>query len=319
MSKTDPNLIDDKDLTALSEAARKYARAALSSSTQRGYKSDFEDFVYWCHRVNRKSLPATPETVALYLTQMSQHLRTSSLRRRVTAICRAHELSKFPSPTTDSRVKTVLRGIIRTKGEAVSHASPTLMRHITDIIASMPDSLKGKRDTALLLLGFAGGFRRSELVGLDVEDVSLHDEGLVLNLSRSKTDQTGRGRKVPICYGTKANLCPVRAFLTWLSASHITAGPLFRPIDQWGYLGDSRLTGQSVRLILRESLLRAGISPRGFSGHSLRAGFVTVAFINGASEREIQSSTGHTNANVLRRYHRDANLFRQSASKKLGL
>ncbi len=319
MPKTPSPLIDDKDLSALHQAARKYARAALSTNTQRGYRSDFEDFVHWCHRVNRKSLPASPETVALYLTQMSQHLKTSSLRRRVTAICRAHELSKFSSPTLDSGVKTVLRGIIRTKGEAASHAAPTLLKHITRLVSAMPDSLKGKRDTALLLLGFAGGFRRSELVGIDVDDVSLHEEGLVVNLSRSKTDQTGRGRKVPICYGTHSHLCPVRTFLSWLSASNITTGPVFRPVDQWGSLGDARLTAQSVRLVLKEGLLRAGISPRGFSGHSLRAGFVTVAFINGASEREVQSSTGHVNSNVLRRYHRDANLFRQSASKKLGL
>jgi site-specific recombinase XerD len=187
------------------------------------------------------------------------------------------------------------------------------------MVASLPESNKGIRDKALLLLGFSGGFRRSELVGLDIEDLSISDDGLVVKIRKSKTDQTKRGRQIGIAYGANKETCPVRAVEEWLKVSQIIEGALFYPINQWGQLIPNRLTDQSVLLILKESLKRAGINEKGFSGHSLRAGFVTVAAINGATEREIQKTTGHLNTEVLRRYIRDADIFRENASKKLGL
>lgn len=319
MTSKPPALTDSNNLADLEAAARRYARASISDNTKRAYASDWADFEFWCKRTNRRSLPATPDTVSLYLTKMSQHLKTSSLRRRVTAIRKAHELSRYPSPTKDERVKSVLRGILRTNGEAQKHASPTLLKDIQRIIAALSENNKGIRDKALLLLGFAGGFRRSELVALDIEDLSLSDAGLIVKIKKSKTDQTGRGRTIGISFGSNKDTCPIRALKTWLEISKTSKGALFYPIDQWGYLSPTRLTDQSVRLILRESLKRAGINEKGFSGHSLRAGFATVAAINGASEREIQKTTGHVSLEVLRRYIRDANLFRENASKKLGL
>lgn len=319
MNKNTPTLTESSDLIDLEAAARHYARASLSENTRRAYASDWADFVYWCKRKNRKPLPASPDTVALYLTTMADFLKTSSLRRRVTALRKAHELYKHKSPTKDENVKAVIRGILRTKGEAQKHASPTLINDIKRIVAALPDTNKGIRDKALLLLGFAGGFRRSELVGLDIEDLSLSDDGLVVKIRKSKTDQTKRGRQIGIAYGSNQETCPVRAIENWLKISDIKDGALFCPINQWGQLSPNRLTDQSVRLILKESLQRAGINEKGFSGHSLRAGFVTVAAINGASEREIQKTTGHLNTEVLRRYIRDADIFRENASKKLGL
>ena len=319
MTSKSPALTDSNNIADLEAAARHYARASLSDNTRRGYASDWSDFEFWCKRTNRKSLPATPETVALYLTKMSQHLKISSLRRRITAIRKAHELSKHSSPTKDERVKSVFRGILRTKGEAQKHAAPTLIKHIQLMMENLPDTNKGIRDRALLLLGFAGGFRRSEIVGIDIEDLTLSDEGIVVRIRRSKTDQTGRGKNVPISYGSNKKTCPVSAIKDWLTVSGKTNGALFCPIDQWGYLSPTRLTDQSVRSILLDSLMKASINPKNFSGHSLRAGFVTVSYINGTSEEAIQKTTGHINLNVLRRYKRDADLFRNNASKKLGL
>lgn len=319
MDRNSPIAVDEMNIEALEAAAKRYARAALSVNTRRAYAADWVDFEYWCKRTSRKSLPATVDSVCLYLTKMAAHLKTSSLKRRITAIRKAHELSRFPSPTKDERLKTVVRGILRTNGEAQKHASPTLLRHIQKMLEVMPKNKKGIRDRTLLLLGFAGGLRRSELVALDIEDLALSDEGLAVVIRKSKTDQTGRGRTIGIGFGKNEDTCPIHALKNWLEVSGISSGRLFCPIDQWGYQSTTRLTDQSVRLILKESLKRAGISQKGFSGHSLRAGFVTVAAINGASERDIQKTTGHVSLEVLRRYIRDADIFRQSASKKLGL
>jgi site-specific recombinase XerD len=319
MKENFPTLTNTNNILDLEKAARHYARAALSENSKRAYASDWADFEYWCKRTKRKPLPATPDTVALYLTKMADHLKTSSLRRRLTALRKAHELSKFPSPTKDEKVKMVVRGILRTKGEAQKHASPTLLKDIQKMMEAIPDSTKGIRDKALLLLGFAGGFRRSELVALDFEDMALTEDGLIIKIKKSKTDQTGRGRKIGISFGSNKDTCPITALLNWLEVSKIRESALFRPINQWGQLAPTRLTDQSVRLILIESLKLASISVKGFSGHSLRAGFATVAAINGASEREIQKTTGHMNLEVLRRYIRDGEMFRENASKKLGL
>jgi site-specific recombinase XerD len=297
----------------------KFAKASLSSSTLKAYTSDWSDFEFWCRRTGLEALPAQPDTVALYLTKMSEHLKTSSLKRRVTAISKIHEFKKFPSPTSDIKVTSVMRGISRSKGIKQKHAEPTLLTHIQRMLASQPDSIKGIRDSAILLIGFSGGFRRSEIVSLNLEDLQIGEQGLLIDLRRSKTDQSGKGRKIAIAYGSNPETCPVLALEKWLKASSITSGPLFRPINKWGQLADSRMTDQSIRLILKDSLSRAGISEEGFSGHSLRAGFATVAAINGASERDIQKTTGHASLEVLRRYIRDADLFRHSASKKLGL
>ena len=319
MTSNSPSLRLDTDLEALERAARVFTKASMSKNTLRSYAADWADFEFWCKRVKRKSLPATPDTVGLYLTHMSRHLKTSSLKRRVTAIGKAHELSRLSIPTKDPAVKAILKGILRSKGESQKHASPTLLKHISRMIEVMPEGSKGTRDKALILLGFAGGFRRSELIGLNIQDLSIGDEGLIIRITRSKTDQTGRGRTIGIPFGQNSDTCPVLALEWWLTTSRITEGPLFRPINQWGHIAETRLTDQSVRYILRESLLRAGIRPSGFSGHSLRAGFATVAAMNGATEHEIQRTTGHVSLEVLRRYIRDGELFKKNAARRLGL
>jgi site-specific recombinase XerD len=319
MTKAPSSITDENNLVALLAAEKRFSKASVSNNTRRAYAADWVDFEYWCKRVKRASLPATAETVALYLTKMANNLKTSSLKRRITSISKAHELKNIESPTKNERVRAVIRGILRSNGERQAHASPTLLTHIKTMIEAMPNNKKGFRDKALLLLGFAGGFRRSELVALNTEDLTLSKDGFTIKIRKSKTDQTGRGRTIAIGFGENELTCPILALEAWLSEARIARGPLFRPIDKWNVIADSRLTDQSVRLILKESLIRAGIPSKGFSGHSLRAGFVTVASINGASERDIQKTTGHVSLEVLRRYIRDANIFRENASKRLGL
>lgn len=308
------------ELEELEKASLKYSRSSLSENSKKGYRSDFNDFAHWCKRSNRVALPATANSVALYLTKMSSHLKVSSLRRRVTAISKTHEAAGHQSPTLDAKVKSVLRGIIRTNWERQKHAQPTLIEHVKMIATTLSASdAKSIRDKALLLIGFAGGFRRSELVALNIEDLALAKEGIVITINKSKTDQTGKSRPVAIMYGNDPITCPVKALTALLELLGTSSGALFRGINRWGQLSPSRLTDQSVRLILMETLKKAGISSKGFSGHSLRAGFVTVASINGVSERDIQRTTGHSSLEVLRRYIRDAEIFRDNASKRLGL
>ncbi len=183
----------------------------------------------------------------------------------------------------------------------------------------LPSGLQGKRDAALLLLGFAGGFRRAELVALGVEDISFGDDGLTITVRRSKSDQEGKGRKIGVPFGSDPGTCPVRAVREWLAASGIASGPIFRPVDKHGHLSPAGLTGHAVRLIVQRACVRASIDPAGYSGHSLRAGLVTAAAKAGKSATAIMKQTGHRSLAMVQRYIRDAELFTDNASAGLGL
>jgi integrase len=183
----------------------------------------------------------------------------------------------------------------------------------------LPDNLLGLRDRALLLLGFAGAMQRGELIALDFSDLARTREGLVVMICRGKTDQTQRGRKVGIPFGTTPQTCPVRAVLKWVEASGISHGPLFRSVNRPGHVSEGRLSDRTVARVVKRSLLAAGIDPRRFSGHSLRAGLATAAAMAGASERSIAEQTGHKSLAVLRRSIRDGSLFRENAAFKVGL
>jgi integrase len=187
------------------------------------------------------------------------------------------------------------------------------------VIQAGANELLAARDRALVLIGFAGAFRRSELVALDVEDVQVTGDGLVMMLRRSKTDQQGEGRKVGIPYGSTFDTCPVRAIKSWMDGSGITSGPLFRGVNRHGGLQDRRLTDQSVALVVKRYAQAAGLDPANYAGHSLRAGLVTTAAIAGVSERAIMKQTGHKSTNMGRRYIRDASLFRENAAARIGL
>jgi site-specific recombinase XerD len=303
------------------EQAREYARAAKADNTRRAYASDWNDFREWCRAHHATALPATPETVALYLTDRASTLRTSSLARRLTTINRAHEAAGHPSPATmrQAVVSEVWKGIKRKKGSAENGKRPLLTADLRRVLAALPENLQGRRDRALLLAGYAGGFRRSELASLRAEDLKDTAEGFVATLRRSKTDPEGQGRPVALPYGSDPLTCPVRALRSWMEAAEIASGPLFRAVDQFGLPAEQPLRADSIAWIVKRAVRRAGLNPADYAGHSLRAGLATQAAMNGAGELAIMKQTGHRSLATVRRYIRDGALFRDNAATKLGL
>jgi site-specific recombinase XerD len=291
--------------------------AAKAPSTLRAYRSDWEHFVRWCQQHTLSALPATAETVALYLTALSATHRPATMTRRLTAITKAHQIAGHSSPATMQQpaVSETLKGIRRTLGTAQRAKAPLLTADVRRMIDGLPDTVAGCRDRALLLLGFAGGFRRSELAALDVEDVVTKDDGLVVKLRRSKTDPEGQGRDVGIPYGSNPSTCPVRAWHAWKTAAGISQGALFRGIDRHGRLGAVRLHKDSIGLIVKRAAEAAGLDPALYAGHSLRAGLATQSYLNGAGELAIMRQTGHRSLAMVRRYIRDGSLFRDNGGE----
>ena len=306
-------------LEEIGTEASRYLEQSKASNTRRAYRADWADFSEWCEKYRRSPLPASPDTVAYYLADRSQELKTSTLQRRLATIAEAHRAAGLESPTKSAQVKLVWAGIRREKGTAQAHKKPTLTKHIRAMVEHLPDNLLGVRDRALILLGFAGAMRRSELVGLDVTDVALSDEGLVVMIRKSKTDQSGSGRKIGIPFGSNEETCPVRAVLAWIEEAEIEEGPLFRAVNKHGHVSDSRLSDRAVVNVVKRSLRAAGKSARGYAAHSLRAGLITQAAMSGVSERAIQDQSGHKSLTVMRRYIRDGSLFRENAAAKVGL
>ncbi|AWM39153.1 integrase [Gemmata obscuriglobus] len=301
-----------------SEADR-YVEKSRAPNTRRAQRSDWKDFSSWCAKYARSPLPAAPDTVAYYLADRSQELKTSTLQRRLMSISDAHRTAGFDSPTKSAQVKLVWAGIRRDKGVAQNHKKPTLTKHIREMVEHLPQGLLGVRDRALLLLGFAGAMRRSELVGIDATDVALTDEGLVVTIRKSKTDQVQEGRTLGIPYGEHEGTCPVRAVLAWVDQAAILEGPLFRSVNKHGHVMGTRLSDRTVAEVVKRSLVAAGHTARGYAAHSLRAGLITQAAIAGASDRDIQDQSGHKSLLVMRRYIRDGSLFRQNVAAKVGL
>lgn len=298
---------------------RQFERNAVPDNTRRAYQADWSDFRAWCWRRRRTALPATSETVALYLTARARTHKTSSLGRRLTVIGKMHKIARLRTPTTDEHVRRVWRGILRTKREAVTRKRPTLLTEIKKMLSTLSDQLSGKRDRALILFGFAGAMRRSELVSLNVGDLELVDEGFVVRIRQSKTDQTGKGRVIGIPYGKHDETCPVKAMQAWLHATGLERGAIFRKVNRHGDIEGDRLSGFSVAVIVKRSLKAAGISPRQFSGHSLRTGLITSADRAGVKEHDVMKQSGHRDVNVFRSYIRGVSLFQSNPASHIGL
>ncbi len=306
-------------LADVAEQAKDYARGAKAPNTRRAYAADWRDFVSWCAAHDLPSLPAAPEAVALYLTALAERCKVSTLQRRISAISQAHQAAQLEPPTRSLAVRTVMAGIRRAKGTAQAGKAAAVTDTIRMMVGTLPSSLLGLRDRALLLLGFAAALRRSELVGLDVGDVAFTREGLVITLRRSKTDQEGQGRTIGIPPGANAATCPVRALKAWLKAAGIEEGPLFRPITRHGRIAASRLSDKAVALVVKRTAQAAGLDSAMFAGHSLRAGLATSAAAAGVSERAIMAQTGHRSVAIARRYIREGSLFRENAAAAVGL
>jgi site-specific recombinase XerD len=296
-------------------AAIDLAKAEKAPSTRKAYGTDFRLFSEWCEARGVSALPAAPETVAAYLAANASTSKASTLGRRVAAIRYAHKLAGLPLPTDAEGVKATMRGIRRTYGSARVRKAPAVAGKMLGMVATAPDKLAGLRDRALLLVGFGGALRRSELVALDVADVAETETGLLVTIRSSKTDQERQGATIAIARGDVA--CPVKALRVWLDAAGIESGPIFRPIDKGGTVLASRLTDRSVANIVKAYAKRAGFDASTFSGHSLRAGFLTSAAGKGASIFKMMDVSRHKSVDTLRGYVRDAELFKDHAGTGL--
>jgi site-specific recombinase XerD len=292
------------ELAELIEDAEHYAAAAQAINTTRAYASDWKQFAAWCERYRLQPLPAPAAVVGLYLTSLAKRgLAVSTIRRRAAAIARAHRQAGHLPATSDPRVLTVMEGIARIHGSAPNKKTALLRDPLLELIDRIdPTTTVGLRDRALLLLGFAVGLRRSELVALQVEDLSPSPDGLRIRIARSKTDQQGRGQELLVVYAEPPRPCPVRALRAWLDAAEVTTGPIFRGVTRTGAISNP-LTPQTVALIIKKRARTAGLDAREFAGHSLRSGYATQAARDGHHPTQIAATTRHQGPTRPRRLH----------------
>jgi site-specific recombinase XerD len=303
------------------QAAQRYVAMATAENTLRAYRSDWAHFEAWCQEKQLRSFPTTPEVVGLYITALAEAGRkVSTITRRLAAISKQHRDAGRYSPCSMkySQICEVIRGIKRAKGVRPEAKVALSTDDLRAMVCALPKTPRGLRDRALLLIGFAGGFRRSELAALEVGDVEDTSDGLRVLLRRSKVDQEGEGRTVGNTFGGDPRTCPVRAYRAWIATSGITQGPIF-PRFFGRKAGERAITAHAVARIVKRSADRVGLDPAQLSGHSLRSGLATTAARNGASERSIMRQTGHRSVQMVRRYIREAELFHDNASAKLGL
>jgi site-specific recombinase XerD len=297
------------------ERAKDFARAEKSAATRRAYRSDFDLFRAWCETRMVSHLPASPESVAAFLAaEAARGIKPSSIGRRVAAIRYAHKLAGCDTLPTDSEgVRATVRGIRRSVGTAKVRKAPLMAETVRAMAEATPDTLRGRRDRAILLLGFAGAFRRSELVALNVSDLEETEDGFRITIRKSKTDQEGQGQTIGIMRGSAA--CPVRAVKAWLQAAGITDGAIFRPVA--GEVSAERLAPRGVAKIVKSYARRLGLNVSDFSAHSLRSGFLTSAARRGASVFKMRDVSRHKSMDVLQGYVRDAELFHDHAGAGL--
>ena len=309
------------DLKSLHEATLNNLRSSKANNTLRAYKSDFKDFAIFCAKHSLNSLPSEPKIVSLYLTHLSKNLKISTLRRRLVSISMVHKLKGHYLDIKHPIIVENLMGIRRMKGSYQKGKKPILINHLKSIINVINEQniedIKKFRDKSIILIGFGGGFRRSELISINHEDLEFVPEGLKIAIKKSKTDQFGEGMIKGLPYFTNKTYCPINNLKKWLEITKIKSGPIFRRFTKGSSLTDKRLTDQSVVLIMKEYLKLAGIENTNFAGHSLRSGFATVAAEFGADERSIMAMTGHKTTQMVRRYIREANIFKNNALNKI--
>jgi integrase len=311
MAQLDVSLSAINCMNGLPHTVASYVCDSLAPNTRRAYLSDLAEFERW-----GGSIPASIETVAAYLAARADALAVATLVRHVVSISKAHQARGLPNPTRSELVRATLRGIKRTRGCAQREAKPLLRDELLLVLDAMGDSSKDLRDRALLLIGFAGALRRSELVGLDLNDIEHVRQGVILHVRRSKTDQEQHGHKIGIPLG-RGRWCPVAALDVWLTALGIVVGAVFRPVDRHGRIQGVRLSGEAVSLVVRTRVAAVGLEPTPYSGHSLRAGFATSAAQAGVPSWKIRSQTRHASDAVLARYIRQGELFTENAAGAL--
>ena len=310
------------DIKALQEETLLNLQNSKAINTVRAYKSDFNDFGIFCARNGFKSLPSNPKIVSLYLTHLStKEAKMSTLKRRLVSIGVIHKLKGHYLDTKHPSIIENIMGIKRRKGSIQKAKKPILIKSLKLIIDAIDrenkQEIKKFRDRSIILIGFSGGFRRNEIVSLDYDDLDFVPEGLKINIKRSKTDQFGEGFTKALPYFDSSQYCPVISLKNWLNISKITSGPIFRRFLKGSKLSENRLTDQTVAILIKEYLNLAGINSKNYSGHSLRSGFATSAAESGVEERNIMAMTGHKSTEMVRRYIKEANLFKNNALNKI--
>jgi site-specific recombinase XerD len=310
------------DIKALQEETLLNLKSSKASNTIRAYKSDFSDFGLFCAKNGFKSLPSEPKIISLYLTHLStKDIKMSTLRRRLVSIGVIHKLKGHYLDTKHPSIIENIMGIKRRKGSHQKGKKPLLINHLKQLInvidKQKKEEIKKIRDRSIILIGFSGGFRRNEIVSLDFEDLDFVTEGLKINVKRSKTDQFGEGSIKALPYFDNSQYCPVISLKRWIDIAKINSGSLFRRFSKGLKLTENRLTDQTIALLIKEYLELAGIDSKNYSGHSLRSGFATSAAESGAEERSIMTMTGHKSTEMVRRYIKEANLFKNNALNKI--
>lgn len=328
-------VLDSDDETELSEGESRYVEAARAANTIRGYRSDWSEFTSWCSQTGHDAFPASAAAIAGYLTALASHgAAVGTMSRRLSAIRFAHRLRDVPDPTENARVVAVWEGIRRTHGAPPVQAVPLMPPELFDVLAACPSTKKwaptskrapepdlaGARDKALLLMGFIAALRRSELAALTLEDVTDHENGFVLTIPRSKTNQYGdAGELVVLPRARRPEHCPVTAVKVWVQLAGITGGPLLRPVSRGNRALSRPVTAAAVNDLVKIAVARAGLDPQRYSAHSLRAGFVTYAHLRGATDRAIAHQTRHRSLATLGTYVRVANAWTDNAATQLSL
>ncbi len=297
----------NRPAAVIPERAKPFIAASRSKNTVKAYQGAWAAFCAYCDERKAQSRPASPATVADYITTLAEagH-RPATIAVHLAAISSAHRIGDLIDPTRDEAVRLLAKGIRRSLGTAPAQKAPALRDDIKRMVAAIKPDLFGVRDRALILLGFAGAFRRSELVGLDVADLRWTDDGLVITLRRSKTDQEGAGTLKHVPTLADQRTCPVAALRRWLAEAEIQAGPVFRRIDRWANVSRQRLSDHAVARIIKQAARAAGLEASQYSGHSLRAGLVTQASQDGVDALGIQEVTGHKSMDTIIKYQRSA-------------
>ncbi len=300
-----------KDLGSIEIETLNNIKLSKSANTIRAYKSDFNNFVEFCKKNNLNSLPSDPKTVSFYITQLSSNSKVSTLKRRLASISVIHKLKGYYIDIKHPLIIENLMGIQRKKGVFQKSKNPILINELREIIniieKNNKNEFKKKRDKALILIGFSGGFRRSELVNIELDDLEFTKEGVKIFIKRSKTDQSGEGMIKAIPYFKEKSFCPVFFLKQWIEISKIQKGLIFNISDKM------------VALLIKRYLLEAGFDSKKYSGHSLRSGFATVAADSGADEKSIMNMTGHKTTQMVRRYIKESNLFKNNPLNKINL
>ena len=314
------NLITD--IKALQEETLLNLKSSKANNTIRAYKSDFKDFSLFCVQNGFKPLPSEPKIISLYLTHLStKDVKMSTLKRRLVSIGVIHKLKGHYLDTKHPAIIENIMGIKRRKGIVQKGKKPILISSLKLIINAIDqqkkDKIKKLRDKSIILTGFSGGFRRNEIVALNYDDLDFVPEGIKITIRRSKTDQFGEGSVKALPYFDNLQYCPVVTLKNWITVSKIKSGPIFRRFSKGSKLSGNRLTDQTVALLIKKYLNLAGVDSKNYSGHSLRSGFATSAAESGAEERSIMAMTGHKSVEMVRRYIKEANLFKHNALNKI--